>query len=127
MKSFQLKKRSTSQKTRLCSYRQAFRGTVKERNRKGTIPFFNDSFFSKGTELNEERGEIWVFMFGSCWVPSIYIYIVKFVHKRTKTRTILVVANVLRPLSPPFGVNHEKLHPSFFSSLSSLTVFWRSS
>ena len=36
--------------------------------------------------------------------------IAKVVYKRTRTGTILVVADVLRPLAPPVGVNHEKLH-----------------
>ena len=32
---------------------------------------------------------------------SILNWLQKFVHKRTKTGTILVVADVLRPLAPP--------------------------
>ena len=40
----------------------------------------------------------------------ILLELQNFVHKRTRTGTILVVADVLRPLAPPVGVNHEKLH-----------------
>ena len=44
-------------------------------NGKGTERKRNDSFFSKGTKQNEERGEIWVFTFSS---SHIYIYKINF-------------------------------------------------
>ena len=50
---------------------------TKELNEKVTISFFflNDSFFSKGTERNEEQGEIQAFTFSSFYIYYIYIYI----------------------------------------------------
>ena len=47
----------------------------------------------------------------------------KFVHKRTITGTILVVADVLRPLAPPVGISHEILHTFQNFSLHPVPVY----
>ena len=57
---------------------QAFRNDSKELNDKVTIPFFlTIPFFPKGTERNEERGEIQVLTFSSFYIYK-YIYISNF-------------------------------------------------